>query len=1648
MNFRIGQGSADQAGGRGAEGENPFSGAAPISLLQQHLTGRLSPAQSRTLAALAGETDAELFGEGLLDLARRTERSDNLEAAALIYRWFDSEGCPNLPNVQVRARQALDAIEGRGEVGARAEFLMGRFFHEASNPSAIFAMGAAGALFRATRLASLARLTAGEAGFLSRGFGARAASSLTGFAVEATAFPFLHRAADTALGRSLPWDGHTLAGEVASSFFTLGALKFCGWGAGAAFRRTHGLAPGFVPSFAQQAFQQAGMFGGIMLGHGLETMVGLRQPQDRATSLVDALAMLLQFNVAGNLSRRAFGQNFHAWERSVDLQAEVLQRPRPTPTRNIFGQPALAMAGVSAPAEASLAADPRLANLVFSQATQESTGELPALYRNKPDYRIEYPPELESGLARMEEQMRAPDYLEGSREELLERRPDAELVDRLWFHQLKDMFRRIPFARVSELDDSVLLSRMENYGADPHPELVNAARARLGDRGLPGSSALKILEVRMSYQDLQSRTIKELYAPEGSFDQIGGLQSELQRVLGDRLQFMGESKDGVDRVVRIPSLSYAEALLQNAVGAENLQFHYVDGAISRDQVMSLRSRRVSPVGMSRGLAWLGDIPAWVHPAAFSAHDAITHGSLDSGAAYGSLELSRRFYDWLRQYDSGHEVTENLMNRLSDGEMRYSNFGDTGLAKNIRAYFDEAIPRILDSEGSEPSRRLGELNRLLERARPWWIREMAPENSDELRVEAQAWEQLHQQVRAASKPRLVYPPSIEAAWNQIEQSFARPDYYEGNWRQLARARADMDAVDKVWLHQAEHFVEVLPKVSPELRDVEAILEINPRREYPQAAALLREALELLGERGRPGSIARQVLVMHNNDRSESGVEWIWDRFMQAMPVMNMVEHFLKNRIRLETMQSSDGKTYIPSLSLLEALYSVGYGCRVQIHPVPGEVSRDTAMALRRRGVSPVGFSRQLTYLSHFEEDVHPFGFSAHDAIFHTGVLGKMGVNYPRTAGWLYDLARERLPAGQVREDFMDALADLNVPESKDLGIKMFRKMMEQSLNAAHRVQEAGSPEELEARVEMIARNIEGFRTIVQNDFNAQGALVRAKGGFLKSLQLIERRVETARRLREASDALEIGAPPIRYSGESLDLIHQIESRYATPGYYEGSREELLAKRPPLEWADQLWFTQAYDYASRIPGAEAKVLGSESLLEPLREGESLDAKMVRSVIAGLPSTHREAHQVLEISLPVEFLGPFYDRPELPELRFLATSPLTHDFENALNGRVQLSGLRDGQAIVRIPSLSLSERLVQAVHGADRAQFHFVPGVLPRDIVSSLHARRVSAVSLTGAPLYFPEYKFDGGNGTIHPWSFSQHDALEHASRDASVARGVPEAAHWLYTRIRDGFPDSGMREATLDRLTDLVPRESSEPFEGLSRILFHELEDARNRIRRLGVSEQKSLGNEARIFAESLRQLIREEFAGHPDLAANRRYFEERLAEAADILDWTNRNELGMSYLSRIHYPPEIQANWDSIVSQLGRRNGLNGDSQLGDLVDRHWHFQAEDWARSVPGSRVRILDLDVFSEPSSNRDLRPDLDFLHRAEEALGERGRPGSVARRVLELEMPGEEFEERFMGDGVGDKTGVMMGGFLSAEESLGHRILMVEPAESTIRF
>lgn len=303
--------------GQGSQAPEPTGIFVPAEVLS-----RLAPLveESPELQSLAQETDPELFFESLLSYAGRLERRGSVAESQAVLQAVAEHGAPSQA---LRAHSRIQAVQGGGDVGSRAEFLLGRFLSEATEPSALFAMAGAGAIYRATRFALLSRLAASPVSALTRGFGARALASTLAFSAEATSFPLLSRAGHAVQGRTLDWSGRQVGHEIASSFLALGGLKLAG-AAGIGLRRQ--LDPNQAHAWLGTAFQQTAMLGGIVGGHWLEEQVGLRPSVPGATTVIDSLALLLQFNVAGRLSQQVFGEGFRNWERRIDRQSEILGR--------------------------------------------------------------------------------------------------------------------------------------------------------------------------------------------------------------------------------------------------------------------------------------------------------------------------------------------------------------------------------------------------------------------------------------------------------------------------------------------------------------------------------------------------------------------------------------------------------------------------------------------------------------------------------------------------------------------------------------------------------------------------------------------------------------------------------------------------------------------------------------------------------------------------------------------------------------------------------------------------------------------------------------------------------------------------------------------------------------------------------------------------------------------------------------------------------------------------------------------------------------------------------------------------------------------------------------------------------------------------
>lgn len=285
------------------------------------------PALRREWLSLKREADPELKAEGLFSLARRLESRGAGEAAARLYQDLAGSESP----AGERARAALEALQGRGDFGARTETYLRHFTQQVTDPAALLAMGVAGSVFRVVRLGALTRFqSAGFSGGMAR-FGA----ALAGLGLEAPAFALSAKTGSELLGRPQDWSLAALGRDTAAGYLTLAGLR---GGGGLARAGLRALPASLQASPLSRALLgQGGLLGGILLAHSLEASAGLRPGQSAGAALFEGLGTLLHFQVAGRLSRAAFGRNFAAWERGMDLQSEALASQNIRPRSRLDG---------------------------------------------------------------------------------------------------------------------------------------------------------------------------------------------------------------------------------------------------------------------------------------------------------------------------------------------------------------------------------------------------------------------------------------------------------------------------------------------------------------------------------------------------------------------------------------------------------------------------------------------------------------------------------------------------------------------------------------------------------------------------------------------------------------------------------------------------------------------------------------------------------------------------------------------------------------------------------------------------------------------------------------------------------------------------------------------------------------------------------------------------------------------------------------------------------------------------------------------------------------------------------------------------------------------------------------------------------------
>lgn len=299
------------------------------------LASQLPLGQCAELLSLREERDPGLFFEGLLGFAARLEAQDLIAPASEIYAAVISlsgagEGMDEA--IRRRARERLNAIQGKGAFGPRAEFLLKRFTRDATDAKVIVPMLAGSAVYGLVRTASLGRL-AGTAGssWWTRGAGARFAASSAGFVAEVPTFALGARALRP-LGQGVT-EQPPVAEELAGATITLGFLKGFGFFGNQSFLRFHrmhelgaaqrwaGMAP-----YTRFASAQGGMFLGLMTAHKVEERIGLRPHVDDGTAVTDTLASMFSLGVGAHLGYRVLGPRFAAFQREMGTRAEIYSK--------------------------------------------------------------------------------------------------------------------------------------------------------------------------------------------------------------------------------------------------------------------------------------------------------------------------------------------------------------------------------------------------------------------------------------------------------------------------------------------------------------------------------------------------------------------------------------------------------------------------------------------------------------------------------------------------------------------------------------------------------------------------------------------------------------------------------------------------------------------------------------------------------------------------------------------------------------------------------------------------------------------------------------------------------------------------------------------------------------------------------------------------------------------------------------------------------------------------------------------------------------------------------------------------------------------------------------------------------------------------
>ena len=1027
-------------GEKGANSVSPDHWKKGLSASEsEELESKWGQAGLQELASLTQESDLAFLGDALLVFAQARFQEGRSEQAFQV--WNVLSQAQEFPeSIRTQARDQSLAMTGQGKAGLRAEFLFQHLVQETMDPATFLALGLCAPVSRVSRLWSLSALSNTSL----KVWEANALSRLIAFGIEAPVFALSAKAGHSFLGRSENWSAPQVGREILSSYLFLGAMKLSGSAMEAALEWRTGsqlvAAPSRWQAFSQTFLPQASMLGGIYLSRALETHFSLRPKQDAANALVESLALLLQFNVAGTLSQGMLGEGFRSWEKQVEGRAQQLLSRNSKSGPFNFGGPLLAMEGP--------------ANLPASNAWNQSEMSEVRKFSNLSAMVMQ---ETAGGSKSKHESEAISKHVD----RLLESLP-AEASN------LDPRLRRLGSDRLRELLASAhapdVLETLLQVEEGRHPEV--SLPEFLFAMGVEGRSGESTAEIWSSIQGRLVPRNETVHLYRG----LNGVEIKvwkLAELLNSRIT--NQEKTNLLKIWRTelgkvdPELEKQGQEIEALLAQEPLDSIRVSFPVENKLAEVFRNSSMDHMYFTED------------PDGDAAHFARIHGRLLSlklpnkvlrqMTRIGSrnvalkkndqnLRLMARFFKLEDLIEGKGAVEDHLAQAPRGLSILNHPFDASDLADGLPFYFPGAFRSLLQSASQVPEikslpnrfavmKGIKKLDQVIQAGEGGRWQDSLATISEDPALAYRFLRDLHQFGLPEIYPvhdldlsplspvdrDLRYPSDIKSLLDQLRKTKEDPQYLEGSREELLAKRMRLSELDRIYFHQTIDFAR---RVGAKVKVIDVTqLEINdPAGTHAPNPTLLRKALAHLGIHSASGTAARQVLEVWFPLKylvkvcampSDTKMSWL-----SIFPQTESSEIKWNNVAQLFMGESGWFRTRVVSPSMSEALNLAVHGPEAsRIFPVWDLLPRDRTMDLRAKGLTPSGFSDQPAYFGDVRGDVHPSSITAHDLQIHLPHEGGIAGKDKQSASALYSDIQTTFSRNSIKEQTLDRLSDLNL-----------------------------------------------------------------------------------------------------------------------------------------------------------------------------------------------------------------------------------------------------------------------------------------------------------------------------------------------------------------------------------------------------------------------------------------------------------------------------------------------------------------------------------------------------------------------------------------------------------------------------------------------